>query len=254
MISYYFPTFLSCRPGRAHAGHTGHFGRREEGCLNLKCAGEKYTHVSVGQAAGEQHWSFQKYLDSAWRKANCVCICVSSTTLCVCVCYRVYTCLESVGQGASKAISFQIWPVSLKIFTQYFFSSQAKWTSLIVKIAPKDLMENKCRSIWNSWVDFPGPPSVSPCLFVFQRQGGDEGCVDSKGIWFVFCYRHHEGLLLQMVRNRTNLKQLCALVSSDRKKKKKNTLVSLPSNMFHNLLLWCCDLYGFFIILFTSVQ
>ena len=53
-----------------------------------------------------------------------------------------------------------------------------------------------------------------------------------------------KGLLLQMGRNRTNLKQLCTLVSLERKK--KSLLVSLPSNMFYNLLLWYCVLYGFF--------
>lgn len=59
-----------------------------------------------------------------------------------------------------------------------------------------------------------------------------------------------KGLLLQMGRNRTNLKQLCTLVSLERKK--KSVLVSLPSNMFYNLLLWYCVLYGFFIIIFTE--
>lgn len=61
-----------------------------------------------------------------------------------------------------------------------------------------------------------------------------------------------KGLLLQLVRNRTNLKQLCTLVSSE---VKKSMLVSLPSNMFYNLLLWYCVLCGFFlIIIFTEPE
>lgn len=52
-----------------------------------------------------------------------------------------------------------------------------------------------------------------------------------------------KGLLLQMVRNRTNLKQLCNLVSSE---SRKNIPVFLPSNMFYNLLLWYCVFYGSF--------
>lgn len=62
-----------------------------------------------------------------------------------------------------------------------------------------------------------------------------------------------KGLLLQTVRNWTNLKQLCTLVSLERqKKKKKNVPDSLPSNMFYNLLLWYCVLYGFILSLFLA--
>lgn len=58
-------------------------------------------------------------------------------------------------------------------------------------------------------------PSLSPCLFVFLGRGRrDRRRVDSEGICFVFRYRHHEGSLLQMVRNETNLKQLCAHLPS----------------------------------------
>lgn len=59
-----------------------------------------------------------------------------------------------------------------------------------------------------------------------------------------------KGLLLQMFRNTTNPEQLCVRFLG---KRKKHAPLSLPSNMFYNLLLWFCVLYGFFfIIIFTK--
>lgn len=51
-------------------------------------------------------------------------------------------------------------------------------------------------------------------VYLFSCCRRDQGRVDSEGICFVFCYRHHEGFLQQMVRNEANLKQLRAHVSS----------------------------------------
>lgn len=124
---------------------------------------------------------------------------------------------------------FQRWLVSLEVFPQYFLFPS--WTDL--SGCTKSLMENKFRSIWNSWVD-----RAWARVYLFSCCRRDRGRVDSEGICFVFCYRHHEGFLLQMVRNETNLKQLCARVSSQ-------TAVFLPSNMFYNLLLWYSVLSAF---------
>lgn len=114
------------------------------------------------------------------------------------------------------------------------------------KDCSKDLMENKFGSIWNSWVDSPGLPSVSPCLFVFQLQEGSGLC------WL---RRYLVCLLLQ-----TSWRGPCcrwseigqtwsSCVLLFPQKDKKNVLVSLPSNMFYNLLLWYSVLYGFFFII-----
>lgn len=45
-------------------------------------------------------------------------------------------------------------------------------------------MENKFKSIWNSWVDWLGLPSLSPCLFVFQLQEGSGSCWLNR---YLFC-------------------------------------------------------------------
>lgn len=112
-------------------------------------------------------------------------------------------------------------------------------------------MENKFRSIWNSWVDSPELPSVSPCLFVFQLQEGSELC------WL---RRYLVCLLLQTSWRGSYCRwseigqtwSSCALLFPQ---KEKNIPVSLPSNMFYNLLLWYCVLYGFFfIIIFTEPE
>lgn len=110
-------------------------------------------------------------------------------------------------------------------------------------------MENKFRSVWNSWVDLPVLPSVSPCLFVFQWLDQGSGLCWLR--WYLVC------LLLQTSWRGSYCRWSeigqtwisCVLLFLQ---KEKVILVNLPSNMFNNLLLWYCVLYGFCIISFTK--
>lgn len=114
----------------------------------------------------------------------------------------------------------------------------------------KDFMENKFKSIWNSWVDLLGLPSVSPCLFVFQLQEGSGLC------WL---RRYLVCLLLQTLWRGSYCRwseigqtwSSCVRLLTQRE---RNIFVSSPSNMFYNLLPCYCVLCGFFFFLPLSLS
>lgn len=103
-------------------------------------------------------------------------------------------------------------------------------------------MENKFKSIWNSWVDWLGLPSLSPCLFVFQLQEGSGSCWPNR---YLFClplqtsWRGSHCSCSEMGQTWNS----CVLSVP---RKSKSALVPSPSNMFYNLLPWCGVLCVFF--------
>ena len=135
--------------------------------------------MSVGLAAGEQHWSVQKNWTVSEEKANCVCICVCSAALWVrserrCVCVSVFVCVHCKPRHRGWFHSKYDWFPCKYLPNIFLFPS--KIDLFDCRDCSKDLMENKFESIWNSWVDSLGLPSVSPCLFVFRRQEGSRLC------------------------------------------------------------------------------
>lgn len=94
------------------------------------------------------------------------------------VCLHVYTVcvwkIESRG-WRGKPFYFKYDQLPWKYLPNIFLLP-SKIDLFHCKDCSKDLMENKFRSIWNSWVDLPGLHSVSPCLFVFQLQEGSGLC------------------------------------------------------------------------------
>lgn len=192
-------SYLFCLHGQ---GHTGLFiwGK----CWNLKWAWEKQTSVSVYPVAWVQKWSVQRK-SGLHLKKSLIHLCTFVCTLDVFDKHRVG------GEEESHSISiYDLLPI--KYLPWVFFSSQAKMTPLNAKIPPKTSQKiNSDVFEIPEWICLGYLAWAHIYLFFNCRR--DQGCVDSEDIWFVFCYPYLGGLLLQMVRNSTNLKQLCSLLS-----------------------------------------
>lgn len=132
-----------------------------------------------------------------------------------------------------------------------FFFFQARLTYVIAEIAPKTAWKINLRVFEILWWIRQGC-QLEPMFICFLTVGGIRVMLTQKVFVLSSVTDIMKGFLLQLVRNRTNLKQLCTLISSEIK---KSMLVSLPSNMFHNLQLWHCVLCDFLkIIIFTEPE
>lgn len=159
-------------------------------------------------------WSFGKNWTVSKRKAVCVCMCLQRSFVRLPVCtLRVLEKTEGRGEERSHFISNRTsFPENIYLIV---FSFQVKLTSLI---APKTSWKINSRVFeipeWIRWGYLAWAR-----VYLFSNCRLDQGCVDSEGIWFAFCYRRCEGALTANgQRDGTNLKQLCALVLLERTK------------------------------------
>lgn len=98
-----------------------------------------------------------------------------------------------------------------------FFFFQARLTYVIAEIAPKTAWKINLRVFEILWWIRQGC-QLEPMFICFLTVGGIRVMLTQKVFVLSSVTDIMKGFLLQLVRNRTNLKQLCTLISSEIKK------------------------------------
>lgn len=101
----------------------------------------------------------------------------------LCLCENSVCIWKTWGSGRRKPFHFKYDQLPWKYLPNIFLFP-SKIDLFDCKDCTKDLVENKFERIWNSLVDSPGLPSLSPCLFVFQLLEGSGLCWLSR---YLFC-------------------------------------------------------------------